>query len=162
MKQYSNLFFNLNLFNLECISERNNPCKSWFNILLHTQSIVCATVSGQCLEYTWYKYQNDLGIYAEYYGKWKRDCSENIQLSNNIQLLIENQCTFVIGMQNRFILNIVPILWHWHWIQGRRNRGMRQSPPILWPITVVPEVTLPQVKLFLQLHYFELGPKKLE
>ena len=33
-------------------SERNNP---WFKILLHTQSIVCATVQGQCLEYLGYK-----------------------------------------------------------------------------------------------------------
>ena len=33
-------------------SERNNPWfKPWFNILLHTQSIVCATLKGQCLEY---------------------------------------------------------------------------------------------------------------
>ena len=32
-------------------SERNNP---WSNILLHTQSIVCATVEGQCLEYLLY------------------------------------------------------------------------------------------------------------
>ena len=29
-------------------SETNNP---WFNILLHTQSIVCATVDSQRLEY---------------------------------------------------------------------------------------------------------------
>ena len=123
-------FKQANTYTIQCMgqgislkSEINNSWfKPWFNMLLHTQSIVCATVSGQCLEYTWYKYQNDLGIYAEYYGKWKRDCSENIQLSNNIQLLIENQCTFVIGMQNRFILNIVPILWHWHWIRGRRNQ----------------------------------------
>ena len=32
-------------------SETNNP---WFNILLHTQSIVCATVDSQCLEYLGY------------------------------------------------------------------------------------------------------------
>ena len=33
-------------------SERNNPWfKPWFNILLHTQFIVYATVLGQCLEY---------------------------------------------------------------------------------------------------------------
>ena len=32
-------------------SENNNP---WFNILLHTQSIVCATVDSQCLEYLGY------------------------------------------------------------------------------------------------------------
>ena len=32
-------------------SESNNPWfKPWFNILLHTQSIVCATVDSQCLE----------------------------------------------------------------------------------------------------------------
>ena len=32
-------------------SENNNPWfKPWFNILLHTQSIVCATVDSQCLE----------------------------------------------------------------------------------------------------------------
>ena len=32
-------------------SETNNPWFiPWFNILLHTQSIVCATVLGQCLE----------------------------------------------------------------------------------------------------------------
>ena len=31
--------------------ENNNPrFKPWFNILLHTQSIVCATVDSQCLE----------------------------------------------------------------------------------------------------------------
>ena len=36
-------------------SERNNPWfEPWFNILLHTQSIVCATVQGQCLEYLGY------------------------------------------------------------------------------------------------------------
>ena len=30
-------------------SENDNPqFKSWFNILLHTQSIVCATVDSQC------------------------------------------------------------------------------------------------------------------
>ena len=32
-------------------SENNNPC---FNILLHIQSIVCATVDSQCLEYLGY------------------------------------------------------------------------------------------------------------
>ena len=36
-------------------SERNNPWfKPWFNILLRTQSIVCATVYGKCLEYLGY------------------------------------------------------------------------------------------------------------
>ena len=36
-------------------SERNNSWfKPWFDILLHTQSIVCATVAGQCLEYLGY------------------------------------------------------------------------------------------------------------
>ena len=36
-------------------SENNNPWfKPWFNILLHTQSIVCATVGSQCLEYLGY------------------------------------------------------------------------------------------------------------
>ena len=36
-------------------SENNNPWfKPWFNILLHTQSIVCATVNSQCLEYLGY------------------------------------------------------------------------------------------------------------
>ena len=36
-------------------SERKNPWfKPWFNILLHTQSIVCATVDSQCLEYLGY------------------------------------------------------------------------------------------------------------
>ena len=36
-------------------SERNNTWFiPWFNILLHTQSIVCATVLGQCLEYLGY------------------------------------------------------------------------------------------------------------
>ena len=40
-------------YNLE--SERNNPWfKPWFNILLHAQSIVCATVYGQRLEYLGY------------------------------------------------------------------------------------------------------------
>ena len=33
-------------------SENNNPWfEPWFNILMHTQSIVCATVDSQCLEY---------------------------------------------------------------------------------------------------------------
>ena len=48
--------------NLKCFyhpknlkSENNNPWfKPWFNILLHTQSIVCATVDSQCLEYLGY------------------------------------------------------------------------------------------------------------
>ena len=36
-------------------SENNNPWfKPWFNILLHTQSIVCATLDSQCLEYLGY------------------------------------------------------------------------------------------------------------
>ena len=36
-------------------SERNNPWfKPWFNILLHTESIVCETVKGQCLEHLGY------------------------------------------------------------------------------------------------------------
>ena len=36
-------------------SENNNPWfKPWFNILLHTQSIVCATVDSRCLEYLGY------------------------------------------------------------------------------------------------------------
>ena len=36
-------------------SENNNPWfKPWFNILLHTQSFVCATVDCQCLEYLGY------------------------------------------------------------------------------------------------------------
>ena len=36
-------------------SENNNPwIKPWFNILLHTQSIVCATVDSQCLEFLVY------------------------------------------------------------------------------------------------------------
>ena len=39
--------------NLE--SENNNPWfKLWFNISLHTQSIVCATVDSQCLKYLGY------------------------------------------------------------------------------------------------------------
>ena len=40
-------------------SENNNPWfKPWFNInLLHTQSIVCATVDNQCLDF------RVLGIY---------------------------------------------------------------------------------------------------
>ena len=33
-------------------SENNNPWfKPWCNILLHTQSIVCATIDSLCLEY---------------------------------------------------------------------------------------------------------------
>ena len=39
-------------------SETNNP---WFNILLHTQSIVCATVDSQCLEYLGYMYNFGYG-----------------------------------------------------------------------------------------------------
>ena len=36
-------------------SENNNPWfKPWFNVLPHTQSIVCATVDNQCLEYLGY------------------------------------------------------------------------------------------------------------
>ena len=41
-------------------SERNNPrFKPWFNVLLHTQSIVCATVLGQYLEYLGCMYNFD-------------------------------------------------------------------------------------------------------
>ena len=36
-------------------SENNDPwLKPWFNILLHTQSIVCATVDSQCFKYLGY------------------------------------------------------------------------------------------------------------
>ena len=43
-------------------SEINNPWfKPWFNILLHKQSIVYATVCSQCLEY--------LGCITLYNGK---------------------------------------------------------------------------------------------
>ena len=36
-------------------SENNDPWfKPWFNILLHTQSIVCATLDSQCLDYLGY------------------------------------------------------------------------------------------------------------
>ena len=36
-------------------SERKNPWFwPWFNILLHIQSIVGVTISGQCLEYLGY------------------------------------------------------------------------------------------------------------
>ena len=36
-------------------SENDNPWfKPWFSILLHTQSIVCAIVDSQCLEYLGY------------------------------------------------------------------------------------------------------------
>ena len=39
-------------YKLENWKERINPLfKPCFNILLHIQSIVCATVTGQCLEY---------------------------------------------------------------------------------------------------------------
>ena len=38
---------------------KKNP---WFNILLHTQSIVCVTVSGQCLEYY---------VYSTLHYTWK-------------------------------------------------------------------------------------------
>ena len=52
------LFLNFQV-NSEMKSENNNPWfESWFNILLHTQSIecaiVCATVDSQCLEYLGY------------------------------------------------------------------------------------------------------------
>ena len=48
-----------NTYTIQCmgqgislISKGNNLwSKPWFNILLHTQSIVCATVKGQCLEF---------------------------------------------------------------------------------------------------------------
>ena len=43
-------------------SENNNPWfKPWFNILLYTQSIVCATVDSQCLEHLGYVYNFGLG-----------------------------------------------------------------------------------------------------
>ena len=42
-------------------SENNKPWfKPWFNILMHTQSIVCATVDRQCLEYLGYTYNFDI------------------------------------------------------------------------------------------------------
>ena len=44
-------------------SENNNPWfKLWFNILQHTQSIVCAIVDSQCLEYLGYMY--NFGVYS--------------------------------------------------------------------------------------------------
>ena len=56
-------FLAKNLAYAECLilkfhyrnSSNNNPWfKPWFNILLHTQSIVIATVNSQCLEYLGY------------------------------------------------------------------------------------------------------------
>ena len=50
-------------------SENNNPWfKPRFNILLHTQSIECATVDSQCLEYLGYITLNN-GISAFFYQK---------------------------------------------------------------------------------------------
>ena len=41
--------------NISLKSERNNPwLNPWFNVLLHTQFFVCATVKGQCLDYLGY------------------------------------------------------------------------------------------------------------
>ena len=59
-----------NTYTIQCIwqgislkSERNNQWfKPWFIILLHKQSIVCATVDSHCLEYLGY-------ITLEYYIK---------------------------------------------------------------------------------------------
>ena len=54
----------VNTYPIQCMwqdislkSEINNPWfKPWFNILLHTQSIVCAIVQGQYLEYLGYNF----------------------------------------------------------------------------------------------------------
>ena len=63
-------------------SERNNPWfKPWFNILLHTQSIVYAKVKGQCLEYSGYITLAKLKIL------WHSDklCSESAsKISHNL------------------------------------------------------------------------------
>ena len=41
--------------------EKDNPWfKPWFNILLHTQSIVCATVDSQCLQNLKYNFASNI------------------------------------------------------------------------------------------------------
>ena len=50
-------------------SENNNPWfKPWFDILLHTQSIVSATVDSQCLKYLGYiTLTSGLFVYKEFF-----------------------------------------------------------------------------------------------
>ena len=58
-------------------SENNNP---WFNILLHTQSIVCAIVDSQCLEYFGY-----------------------ITLTGGRKLALASQCNAVLALLSFFV-----------------------------------------------------------
>ena len=101
-------------------SERNNPWfKPWFNILLHTQSIVCATVSGQCLEYLEYitlqevtKFSFDWNVSEKAYGtstfnkeSWAEWMSQAIQR-------IKRFFKEMKGKKN-FFLNLWPSSFGW-------------------------------------------------
>ena len=86
-------------------SENNNP---WFNILLHTQSIVCATVDSQCLEYVLgtYKFveyfKNHFktifsSVTCEYFLWAVKFKSRLLTMVGNRRKLGENGCHFLLG-----------------------------------------------------------------
>ena len=78
-------------------SERNNPWfKPWFNILLHTQSIVYATVKGRCLEYLGYTVK--LG-FKELLNKEQIGNSEPFPVTNLPVYLINSE---QIGISEQF------------------------------------------------------------
>ena len=75
-------------------SENNKPWfKPWFDILLHTQSIVCAIVDSQCLEYLGYitlvvpKVILDAG--------WSKTVTENwVKKAPSVKTILANLETF--------------------------------------------------------------------
>ena len=82
-------------------SERNNQWfKPWFNILLHTQSNVCATVQGQCLEYLGYKTLPSTQTWkkpnlASLYYKNDQYTSELKMQFNLVFLVLNNESSFI-------------------------------------------------------------------
>ena len=96
-------------------SENNNPWfKPWFQILLHTQSIVCATVDSQCLEYLGYK-----TLYTTKIAK---------------PLLWSGVMSFAMDLRNRFspqkrepIYRTLFINWAWGWRRQKCGYISEQS-----------------------------------
>ena len=87
-------------------SERNNPWfKPWFNILLHKQSMVCATVWDQCLEYLVYITLQPICFFYKIEPKKRRQKRQSHSVVSILQ-----------GYNKAFCwscLVLIPIFKHW-------------------------------------------------
>ena len=98
-------------------SERNNPWfKPWFNILLHTQSIVCATVKSQCLEYLvcipLLGFQKNGGLYFQH-GHSRCLSNGNYDPIQCVDLSGDTDLWYFFSLLDRFQLSWVINGW-WH------------------------------------------------